>query len=73
MFGRLAGGTSAAHVATLYTGLIGTLVIDEADAADAGAVAERGVTPLVTRTLMSKAANARALVETVLGLVPVSG
>jgi LPPG:FO 2-phospho-L-lactate transferase len=70
MFLRLAGGTTAAHVADSYKGLIGALVIDEADAGDADAVAARGVTPLVTRTLMSDPANARALVETVLGLVP---
>jgi hypothetical protein len=56
-------------VADVYEGLIGALVIDEADAADADAVAERGVKPLVTRTLMSDPANARALIETVLGLV----
>jgi LPPG:FO 2-phospho-L-lactate transferase len=72
MFLRLAGGTSAADVADCYQGLIGALVLDEADTADAGAIAERGVTPLVTRTLMSEPANARVLVETVLGLVPAS-
>jgi LPPG:FO 2-phospho-L-lactate transferase len=70
MLTRLAGGTSAAHVADCYGGLIGALVLDEADAADAAAVAERGVTPLVTRTLMSEPSSARALVETVLGLAP---
>jgi LPPG:FO 2-phospho-L-lactate transferase len=70
MFRRLAGGTSAAHVAGCYAGLAETLVIDEADAADAEAVAERGVAPRVTRTLMSEPANARALAESVLGLVP---
>jgi LPPG:FO 2-phospho-L-lactate transferase len=69
MFTRLAGGTTAAHVADSYRGLIGALVIDEADAADADAITERGVMPLVTRTLMAQPANARALVETVLGLV----
>jgi LPPG:FO 2-phospho-L-lactate transferase len=70
MFRRLTGGTTAAQVADSYKGLIGALVIDEADAGDADAVAALGVTPLVTRTLMSDPANARALVETVLGLVP---
>ena len=69
MFRRLAGGTSAGQVTDCYKGVIGALVIDEADAADADGVAERGVTPLVTRTLMSDPANARALAETVLGLV----
>ena len=69
MFNRLAGGTSAAHVAGVYRGLVGSLVIDEADAADADAVAAEGITPLVTRTLMSEPPNARALAETVLGFV----
>ena len=72
MFTSLMGGTSPAQVADCYRGLIAALVLDEADAADADAVAERGVTPLITRTLMSTPANARALVETVLGLVPAS-
>jgi LPPG:FO 2-phospho-L-lactate transferase len=69
MFTSLAGGTSAAQVTDCYKGLIDALVLDEADAADADAVAERGVRPLVTRTLMSEPAARRALVETVLGLV----
>jgi hypothetical protein len=50
--------------------LIDALVIDEADAVDADAVAGRGVRPLVTRTLMSEPEARRALVEAVLGLVP---
>jgi LPPG:FO 2-phospho-L-lactate transferase len=71
MFQSLAGGTGAAQVTDCYKGLIGALVIDEADADDAAAVAERGVRPLVTRTLMSAPDARAALVETVLGLVPV--
>jgi LPPG:FO 2-phospho-L-lactate transferase len=70
MFQSLAGGTGAAQVTDCYKGLIGALVIDEADADDAAAVAERGVRPLVTRTLMSAPDARAALVETVLGLVP---
>ena len=70
MFQSLAGGTGAAQVTDCYKGLIGALVIDEADADDAAAVAERGVRPLVTRTLMSKPDARAELVETVLGLVP---
>ena len=69
MFQSLAGGTGAAQVTDCYKGLIGALVIDEADADDAAAVAERGVRPLVTRTLMSEPDARAALVETVLGLV----
>jgi LPPG:FO 2-phospho-L-lactate transferase len=70
MFRRLAGGTTPQHVAGCYDGLIGALVIDEADAGGAAAVAEGGVRPLVTHTLMSEPSARRALVETVLGLVP---
>ena len=70
MFQTLAGGTGAAQVTDCYKGLLGALVIDEADADDAAAVAERGVRPLVTRTLMSEPDARAALVETVLGLVP---
>ena len=44
----------------------------EADADDAEQVAERGVRPLVTRTLMSEQDARHALIETVLGLVPTS-
>jgi LPPG:FO 2-phospho-L-lactate transferase len=70
MFQSLAGGTGAAQVTDCYKGLIGALVIDEADADDAAAVAERGVRPLVTRTLMSEPEAREALVGTLLGLVP---
>lgn len=70
MFQSLACGTGAAQVTDCYKGLIGALVIDEADADDAAAVAERGVRPLVTRTLMSEPDARAELVETVLGLVP---
>jgi len=70
MFTSLAGGTGAGQVTDCYKGLIGALVLDEADGDDAEAVAERGVRPLVTRTLMSEPDARRALVETVLGLVP---
>jgi LPPG:FO 2-phospho-L-lactate transferase len=69
MFTSLAGGTGAGQVTDCYKGLIGALVVDEADADDAESVAERGVRPLVTRTLMSEPDARQALVETVLGLV----
>ncbi len=72
MFTSLGGGTGAGQVTDCYKGLIGSLVLDEADADDAEAVAERGVRPLVTRTLMSEPEARRGLVETVLGLVPAS-
>ena len=49
MMTRLAGGTTPAHVARCYSGLIDALVIDEADAGDAAPV---GVRTIVTQTLM---------------------
>ena len=52
MLARLAGGTSPAHVARFYAGLVDAFVLDEADADGAGAVAELGIRPIVTRTLM---------------------
>ena len=65
MLARLAGGTSPAHVAGCYTGLIDTLVVDEADADE-----DAGVPAIVTRTLMSDADARRRLAEAVLA-VPV--
>jgi LPPG:FO 2-phospho-L-lactate transferase len=66
MLARLEGGTSAAHVARCYSGLIDALVFDEADADDADAVSEQGVRPIVARTLMSDADARRRLAETAL-------
>jgi hypothetical protein len=61
MLTRMAGGTTPAHLAGRYDGLIDALVIDEADAP-----AEAPVPVLVTETLMRDRATARALAETVL-------
>ncbi|MFN2467432.1 MAG: 2-phospho-L-lactate transferase, partial [Gaiellaceae bacterium] len=63
MLARLAGGTSPAHVAGCYEGLIDALVIDEADAADVG---DLRVRPIVTRTLMRDADARRRLAEAAL-------
>ena len=63
MLSRLAGGTTPAHVAQCYRGLIDTLVVDEADA---DAVAELDVRPVVTRTLMRDEDARRRLMESVL-------
>jgi LPPG:FO 2-phospho-L-lactate transferase len=60
MLRRMAGGTSPAHVAGCYAGLIDALVIDEADRDEAG------VRTIVTRTLMTDADAARRLAETTL-------
>jgi LPPG:FO 2-phospho-L-lactate transferase len=67
MLARLAGGTSPAHVARCYTGLIDALVVDEADASDLEGV---GVRPIVTRTLMVDEDARRLLAEAALGAVP---
>jgi LPPG:FO 2-phospho-L-lactate transferase len=61
MMRRLAGGTSPAHVARCYEGLIDALVYDESD----GEVG-LDVRPLVTDTLMKDAASRRRLAETAL-------
>lgn len=57
MLERFAGGTTPAHVAGAYDGLIDRLVVDEADAAEG---------TIVTRTLMSDEAARRTLAEAVL-------
>ena len=58
MLERLAGGTTPAHVASCYAGLIDALVIDEADApADLGP----DVRSVATNTLMTDVEAARRL------------
>jgi LPPG:FO 2-phospho-L-lactate transferase len=64
MLARLEGGTTPAHVAQCYSGLIDALVIDEADARH-----EAGVRTIVTKTLMRDAASRRALAEAALDAV----
>ncbi len=61
MLRRMAGGTTPAHVAQSYQGLVDALVIDESDDADAG------IRTVVTQTLMTDPAAARRLAETTLG------
>jgi LPPG:FO 2-phospho-L-lactate transferase len=58
MLERMAGGTTPAHVASTYPGLIDALVIDEADAAGADVP---GVRTVVVPTLMHDAEAARRL------------
>jgi len=58
MLDRLAGGTTPAHVASCYAGLVDALVIDTADAP---AELPHGVRPVVTRTLMTDLDAARQL------------
>jgi LPPG:FO 2-phospho-L-lactate transferase len=64
MLARLEGGTSPAHVAQCYSGLIDALVIDEADAG-----VDAGIRTIVTKTLMHDAATRRALAEAALDAV----
>jgi LPPG:FO 2-phospho-L-lactate transferase len=61
MLSRMAGGTTPAHVAARYEGLIDMLVIDEADAP-----ADAPVELVVTRTLMRDREAAGRLAATVL-------
>ena len=68
MLTRLAGGTSPAHVASQYPGLIDALVVDEADADDLDGLGD--VRPIVTRTLMADPEARRRLAEVALGAVP---
>jgi LPPG:FO 2-phospho-L-lactate transferase len=62
MMKRLAGGTTPAHVARCYAGLIDALVIDEADAETGDA----GVRTIVTRTLMDDAEGRQRVAEAAL-------
>ncbi|MDQ3876547.1 MAG: 2-phospho-L-lactate transferase, partial [Actinomycetota bacterium] len=61
MLARLAGGTTPAHVASCYSGLIDALVLDEADATD-----DIPVRPIVTRTLMTDSGARRRVAEAAL-------
>jgi len=58
MLRRLAGGTTPAHVASCYAGLVDALVLD---VADAPAALPRGIRPVVTHTLMTDLDAARQL------------
>jgi LPPG:FO 2-phospho-L-lactate transferase len=69
MLQRLQGGTTPAHVAQCYPGLIDALVIDEADAADADALSAAGIRPVVTQTLMRDAPSRKRLAEAALDAV----
>jgi LPPG:FO 2-phospho-L-lactate transferase len=63
MLTRLAGGTTPAHVAACYPGLIDALVIDEADAP---AELPPGVRAVVTKTLMTDDDARRRLAQAAL-------
>ena len=61
MLTRMAGGTTPAHVAECYEGLLDALVVDHADAP-----ADAAVQLVVTATLMEDRKGSRRLAETVL-------
>ena len=65
MLARLAGGTTPAHVASCYAGLIDALVHDESDD-----VAGLDLPGVATRTLMTDADSRRRVAEAALA-VPV--
>ena len=72
MLGRLQGGTTPAQVTDWYLGLIDALVFDEADAEHADSVAERGVRPVIAKTLMSDGPARRRLAEACLDAMAVA-
>jgi LPPG:FO 2-phospho-L-lactate transferase len=63
MLARLAGGTTPAHVASVYAGLIDALVVDEDDD-----LSELDVQPIVTRTLMRDEESRRRVAEAALSV-----
>ena len=69
LLAEMGGEASSAGIARWYEGLIDTLVIDEADAADKAAVEACGVRCVVTRTVMDTPEIAGSLAQTVLNLV----
>jgi hypothetical protein len=58
MLQRLAGGTTPAHVAACYAGLVDALVVDESDEQ---VELPAGIRRVVTRTLMTDLDAARRL------------
>ena len=67
LLAELGHEVSVVGVARLYAGLAATLVVDEADAALAGAVEAEGVRCVVAPTVMRGPAEAAALARVVLG------
>jgi LPPG:FO 2-phospho-L-lactate transferase len=67
MLRELGTEASVVGVARLYASWVGTLVIDEADAAHAAAVEAEGVRCVVAPTVMSSPERAAGLAKVVLG------
>lgn len=74
LLGELGIAATSAGVASLYSPIAATMVIDTVDASDAPAVAQVGMRPIVTPTVMAVPGVARSLAEAVLaagrGTVP---
>jgi LPPG:FO 2-phospho-L-lactate transferase len=66
LLAELGWEVSSLGVADFYQGLIGTLIIDEADAALADSIRARGINVRVTTTVMADPANAAQLAQVVL-------
>ncbi len=66
LLAELGWEVSSVGVADFYDGLIGTLVIDEADAALSDVIRARGINVRVTTTIMAEPANAQRLARVVL-------
>jgi LPPG:FO 2-phospho-L-lactate transferase len=66
LLAELGHQVSCLGVVDFYKGLVGTWIIDEADAARADEVRSRGVNVVVTTTIMAEPANARRLCAAVL-------
>jgi len=64
---RMAGGTSAAHVAALYEGLLDALVVDEADAGEAARSVELVPAPILMRDGDAERGLARRVLEVACG------
>jgi LPPG:FO 2-phospho-L-lactate transferase len=73
MLASLGHEASALGVARLYAGLVDALVVDEADAGLAGAIAAVGVEPVVAPSIMTDDAARARLAGVVLGAAGVAG
>lgn len=69
MMQELAIPTDSTSIARCYQGLLGTLVIDDCDAADADALCEPGINVQVCKTLMKTDEDKIALARQLLGTI----
>ena len=66
LLGHMGYEVSCVGVADFYEDLVGTLVIDEADARHADSIRERGIDVRITTTIMAHSGNAQRLAHEVL-------